>query len=520
MSHAYSTFVSIKDAELFTLVALPDENGKFPTVIYRNPYVDDTENKDISELVENHLGFAKNWLNHGYAVVLQHCRGRGKSTGYYIPFVDEHDDGKALQSWIRQQSFYNGELFLHGGSYLSAVHLATAPFDDDIKGAVLEVMDCELARATYRNGCLKTALFAVWYTASYKAKHIKNKCFTDDSYRILPFSEYSKTVFGEKSDDFDELLLHPDSSDPFWTTNTERSHYHNAVKSTKTPILLTTGYYDIFEGGVISMWNEMNEDTKSRSALVVCPYDHGLSKGSHPIPIEGAEIGEKFPDYVREWFDSIRSNTASQIPKGKVTYFRLFEDGWKTDGFAAGSKNESVKFGTGIDTYTYNPFDPPKCFKGGLSLNFGGTAYQDPPNSHYGVRSRYSEPFAKNTFVNGKIKVKLKVKSDCEDTAFYVRLMLTKPDGDYGLRDDITTLADFSKDYIPGEWQEIIFELDEHAFMISEGEKLRLDVSSAAFPLFLPHTNYKGLFSEQDRAKPAHNTVDWANSEIILPCEY
>lgn len=520
MSNAYYAFVKASDVELFTLVALPEENGKFPTVIYRNPYVDDTENKDFAELVESHKQFSKNWLNHGYAVVMQHCRGRGKSTGICVPFVDEYEDGTSLQSWIRNQNFYNGELFLHGGSYLSAVHLATAPFADDIKGAVLEVMDCELARATYRNGCLKTALFGIWYTASYKAKHIKNKCFNNDSFRILPFSAYSETVFGEKSEDFDEIIKHPDAFDPFWKTNTGRTHYHNAVKSTKTPILLTTGYYDIFEGGIFSMWNEMDEDTKSRSALVVCPYDHGLGKGSHPIPIDGAEIGERFPDYAREWFDSIRNNTESQIPKGKVTYYRLFEGNWKTDEFAPGCNSESIKFGDGIDTYLYNPFDPPSCFKGGLSLNFGGTTYQDPQNSHYSVRSRYCEPFEKDTFVKGKIRIKMKVKSDCEDTAFYVRLMLTKPEGDYALRDDISTLEKFNPNYVPGEWQDIEFDLDEHAFMIAKGEKLRLDVSSAAFPLFLPHTNYKGLFSAQERAKPAHNTIDWTECELILPCEY
>ena len=46
-----------------------------------------------------------------------------------------------------------------------------------------------------------------------------------------------------------------------------------------------------------------------------------------------------------------------------------------------------------------------------------------------------------------------------------------------------------------------------YAFTIKKGEKLRVDISSSAFPLFVRHTNYKGLFSEQTATQVARNTV-------------
>ena len=48
-------------------------------------------------------------------------------------------------------------------------------------------------------------------------------------------------------------------------------------------------------------------------------------------------------------------------------------------------------------------------------------------------------------------------------------------------------------------------------------EKLRIDISSSAFPLYVPHTNQKGLFSTQTTAKIAENTVILDESYIELP---
>ena len=61
------------------------------------------------------------------------------------------------------------------------------------------------------------------------------------------------------------------------------------------------------------------------------------------------------------------------------------------------------------------------------------------------------------------------------------------------------------------------FSFDEHAFVVHAGEKLRIDISSSAFPHYVPHTNQKGLFSEQAVAVAAQNTVHLAQSWIELP---
>ena len=154
----YYEYLKTNDAELFTVISLPQNHGTFPTIIMRSPYVDQEEFLTEEEICRNKSNEYKTWNENGYAVVFQHCRGRGKSSGDCIPYINEREDGLSLQDWIRNQPFYNGELYLCGKSYDASVHFVTAPFAHDIKGTVLEVQDCERYNCNYRNGFYKMGL--------------------------------------------------------------------------------------------------------------------------------------------------------------------------------------------------------------------------------------------------------------------------------------------------------------------------------------------------------------------------
>ena len=113
---SYITYIEYEAARLFTAVLLPQKEGRFPTVIFRTPYVQSMANRSDDEVEENALKIHMRWLERGYAVVFQHCRGQGKSTGAFVPYIHEREDGRMLREWIRKQPFYNGEIFLCGAS--------------------------------------------------------------------------------------------------------------------------------------------------------------------------------------------------------------------------------------------------------------------------------------------------------------------------------------------------------------------------------------------------------------------
>ena len=97
----YFEYLNFNNADLFTVICLPQKSGTFPTVIMRTPYVDDDENLSEEEICKRILTDNAAWVNSGYALVFQHCRGRGKSSGDCIPYLNERADGLFLQDWVR-----------------------------------------------------------------------------------------------------------------------------------------------------------------------------------------------------------------------------------------------------------------------------------------------------------------------------------------------------------------------------------------------------------------------------------
>ena len=516
----YYTYLSVEGNDLFTMVALPEEGGRFPLVLYRDPYVERFANSTEEETLLTVMQVHRRWLENGYGVVYQHCRGHGKSTGDTVAYIYEREDGLALQEWVRQQPFYNGELYLCGQSYLASVHFVTAPYAPDIKGAVLEVQDCERYNIAYRHGTFRIGLHGSWYIGMYKPKSGKPKYYASDrAYEQLPLRDFPKMVFGEPAPDLEEMLRHPDPRDDFWKdTRFGGNDARHAIENATIPILYTSSAFDLYVGGIYEAWMGMPKAQRDRCALVISAYDHGDSASSSPIFFpNGTKAGGIGADYAVAWVNAIRGKGAYPAAPGKVTYYRLFDNKWATDDFIP---DTTLRVALGEETrcYHYNPYDPPS-FKGGLSGMFGGTAIQDAPNFRPDVVTVYTALFERDTMIKGEMTAHLTVSSDCEDTGFCVRVSVTTQKGDYGLREDITNLCFQHPDYVPGEKAGMDFTFDAGAFLVKKGERLRVDVASADAAHYVRHTNQKGLFSEQATAKVAVNTVYFGESTLTLPVE-
>ena len=517
----FEYMVPMRDGvKLYTLVQLPENGKKFPVIIKRTPYADNVP--DMEKFRSENT--------HGYAVVYQECRGTGRSEGDCIPYINEHNDGLDLLDWIRQQDFYNGELYLSGSSYLSSVHLSylnTNP--PDVKAACLFVQDSRRYNVLYRNGVLKNRAWSVYM---YKKKSIKKKNFKVETFRTLPLAGMSEKIFGEYAEYFENEISHPDPADPFWQTPAGGSDYANAYVDCDIPILMATGYYDIYTDGLLEIWNTLSESRRKDCAMIMTPFDHGWADNSNPAEeypqFPGARMREVCPDYEYVWFDHIRLGTPLQfIRRGEIAYYPMFEGPWRYEKYFSNGKNDAELYLTGDQklaaqpdhadeiTYMYNPFAP-AAFKGSGCYTFGGMQYQDPPDFRYDVVSFLSEPFEEDCLVKGGSEVELHVKSTAPDTCFYIRLSIVREDGTLTLRDDIDTICRTVPDYIPGEEAVLHYKLAGHCYRVRKGEQLRLDVSSSNVPHFLPHTNRKGAMVEQTGADIAYNTVLTGKSRITF----
>lgn len=510
--YAYCEYIEFDGEKFFTVVLLPEKEGCFPTVICRSPYVQNTMDLSEDSIVQGYMNSFHSWLKNGYAMVYQHCRGQGKSTGAFVPYVYEHEDGLALRQWIRKQSFYNGEIFLFGASYTASVHYATAPFENDIKGAVFEVQDTERYRLWYRNGQMRKG-HANWHFGLYKSKCGLNKTYSMHSFSELPLKGLSERVLDDKAEDFEQMLAAASPSHPFWRTRLGGADAKKAVDDANIPILLTTGYNDFYVGGIFKMWNSMNEETQKKCALLVSPYDHGDGYNQNGgLSFPNGKRNEQFGStYPMDWFDHIRVEKALPYKKGVITYYRTFENNWESDFYAPSTETVTLSLGTDTVSFCSDPLHPPSfCGEGSFQDNF---------DTRSDVISVYTAPFEKDIFIRGQMKAVLTVRSDCPDSSFYVSVSIRKPQGDYVLRHDITSLCYQLGDYTQNDVVALHFCFDEYAFLLRKGESLRIDIASTDNNTYVCHTNKKGPYSLQTETNTAVNTVYLERSQLILPIE-
>ena len=512
-------------ATLYTLLFTPaDAAETLPIVLIRSPYV--LECPDFAETARNYAAL----LHGGYAVIFQHCRGCGRSGGECDPYQHEREDGLDTLAWIRTLPFYQHEIYLLGGSYLTSVHysyLDTAP--EDIAGAVLPVQDITRANICYRNGFFKSGLHGSWSVTMHKKKQITCKNYITDTFRTLPLSGISKTIFGETIPTFEEVLRHPWPEDPYYQTPEGGVHYLHALDHISVPILFLTGFYDIYTEGILDFFDHLRPELRQQSALVVTPYDHGFEGINKKPDFPSSHLREEWPDYARNWFDAIRKkDTLRFVTPGCVTWYEQFSGRWKTaktleegslrrEFYLSGNKllAEKPAEKPAARTYIYNPFAP-ATFPGGCCHNFGGMQIQDAPGCRYDILNFISDPLPEDMILQGSMELQMDVKTDRPDTCFYARISIIRNGVAYGMRDEITSLKRPYPDYQPGETVRLTLRFTRNAIRFSAGDAIRLDISSSCWPHFVPHTNRTGLYCTQTGADIARNTVICDGAKLIL----
>ena len=518
--------------KLFTIVSIPEKGKKLPVVITRTPYVP-KEDSDIAKSINGY----KRAKQYGYVLILQHCRGTGKSEGDFIPYVNERADGLALLDWIRKQDFYNGEIFLSGSSYGSSVHGSYLDtISPDIKGIFWAVQITDRYNIIYRNGFLRLELHCSWYVRNYKKNSSIERNRKAANFNSFPLIGISKKIFGETVEGFESVMLHPDRNDPFWKTPGHGGgEYADALAEAKVPTLFVGAWHDIYTSGMFEMWHSLTPEHCKNCVFAVTPFDHAaMSRGKSLLPelySPGGLLSEYVPGkpLLYRWFDHLRRGDAwEKLPKGEITRFVLFDKKWASSpGVGTDSVPENfyltdkrglsaAPVADGKISYDYDPRNP-AVFNGGCDGVFGGVAYQDAPNSRPDIVSFVTSPFEKDMTVEGECKVKLFVSSTAPDSCFYVRLSIVKKDKTLGLRNEIDSICRTNPEFKENGEAVINFTLAPHHFKVAKGEALRLDVSSSCFPYYQLHSNFKGNQALQTKTQVARNTIINGKSFLSVP---
>lgn len=512
----HEEMVPMRDGvRLFTRAMVPG-GGKYPCVFSRTPYPrgDALKSPYPQRLVDKDV-----CVRHGYVSVGQHCRGFGLSEGLCRPY-EEREDGLVTLEWIRRQPWYNGEIFLDGGSYLATVHLAYLSVEQpDIKGAALSIQTDRMYFRNYRNGCCYKWCNLDWWRSMMRREFPDAK--SAEEAVIRPYRDIATRMFGKDIPAYTANLMHVEY-DEFWQSQPQC----DVMEHIRFPVLWTDGWWDFYIEGMTSMWERMLPEWRAKSCFVIAGRGHSGSGVLSDSAIPHARQVEKQID-VFEFFDAIRRDCANpSIPYGKVRAYSVgadewFSDEWPRDGGGTlelrlgvdGRLSNDGEIGKGAVSWVYDPRKAYRGFEDGKSVR----AF-DPSGCDY-ARAFVSSPFVSRADFFGRPRICVPVKSTCEDTQYFFRLDLVKPDGEaWGICQTITSLRHAKHDCMPGEVVRIDLEFPLIAFTVGAGWAVRLDVTSQGGP-WVPHANVAKHWAEvrEPEVRTATNSVVCGSAKLLLP---
>jgi MYXO-CTERM domain-containing protein len=133
-------------------VADGEEELPHPVILRRTPYGRYVDPQILSYIT-----------NAGFALVSQDVRGRGGSTGQFIPYADDAKDGAATIDWIANQAFSDGQVGTFGLSAEGIVQfLAMGEGPSALKCAHVGVAVDDVYAAAWAGGAPRKELTEEW----------------------------------------------------------------------------------------------------------------------------------------------------------------------------------------------------------------------------------------------------------------------------------------------------------------------------------------------------------------------
>jgi putative CocE/NonD family hydrolase len=269
-------------------VYLPAENGqpfreRLPTVMVRLPY-----NKEARSRVEEGRFYA----SHGYAVVIQDVRGRFRSEGTWVRFVNDPEDGADTAAWMAGEPWSDGTFGMTGCSYVGGTQHVMALTQPPVEGLKTVIPE----DATSNMGIMEMRNFGAW------EMRITNWIFTNGPASAGVREPGLKAVLDEMRDhrlsymrqpiragttplklipEYEAWLIEAMSAaranDPFWRMNRIRDEYgpySDADKYKDVPILFIGGWYDSKPGHTTGNYMALSRRIQGPIYLIIGPWIH------------------------------------------------------------------------------------------------------------------------------------------------------------------------------------------------------------------------------------------------------
>ena len=533
----YHIPVEMRDGiALATDVYLPEEGGSFPTLLVRDMYTNGS-----SAVRQRYAKFA---TANGYAFVFQSVRGRYDSEGNWYPYFQEINDGDDTLTWIADQPWSDGQVGMFGSSYLASVQwLAALNKNPALVAIAPAVSPGNYYRdVAYPGGAFSLLSRARWGIGLSGSR--TNMSFAVDwinGIKHLPLEELAESV-GFNVRHFQDWLAHP-TYDAYWKPlNLEARAPEMAV-----PALNIGGWYDVFLRSTIGSYKTMTEQAATETAregqrLIIGPWPHAWNTSTGVGDVDFGEDSMIAAETLfLEWFDYWMKDGPE--PSGApIRIFVMGENVWRDEDqwplantqyqpyYLHGDNSLSpIRPNSRRDSlqYVYDPNDPVPTLGGNImEPTLRGPYDQSPLDDRDDVLRFVTEPFTEAMEITGPISADLFAETTATDTDFMAKLIVVKPDGMAINLVDGVIRARFREGFEeerliePGNVYRYTIDMWATSYLLSPGDRLRIDVTSSNYPRLARNLNTGAPFAKTSQMKVARQTLHLSRdypSSVTLP---
>lgn len=497
-----NAMVPMRDGvQLATDIYLPTDtlDAPRPVLLERTPYdKEGTNHADFSVASEVALSkpeIARKFASHGYAFVIQDCRGRYASEGSFRKYLSEAEDGADTLAWIRNQPWCNGEIGTLGLSYGAHVQAAMASLDPP--GLAAMFLDSGGFSSAYHSGIRQGGAYELkQLTWAQKHALLARETAVDPARRaaleeqdIRDWISVERWTLGNSpisaAPEYETFVLEQWNEDRFNDFWKQRGIYARGWyrEFADVPMVHMSSWYDPYALTAIENFEGLVGLKKGPVKLIMGPWTHGKRSltfsGDADFGVEST-FDFQFGDYTelrRVWFDyhlkradiadplpnavdlfTMGGGSGRRLPSGRIDHGGRWRSApaWplpevkmravhlRDDG-RLGEQPTAV----GYVKFTYDPHNPVPTIGGAIAsgapvMEAGGFDQREGPE-FFGSKAPYrpiaersdvlvfdTDPLDSDVELTGQVVAELFVSSSAVDSDFTIKVVdVYPPSPDY-----------------------------------------------------------------------------------------
>ena len=496
-------------------------SGPWPALLLRTIY----DNQEA-----RYIGWAREFTNRGYAVIMQDCRGRGDSDGDWIPYVCELYDGYDTHQWIGEQDWCDGNLGTFGLSYPGFTQTLPATLRSKYLKAVAPIASQQDNYGHHRvNGVIHhNVAFAFLNMLGRSMQYESLQHFDQDTFFFeLPIDTAMEKV--SNTHPYYKGVMEHEQYDEWWSSYSLRDKYPEMA----IPSLFITGWFDSLSNENFKLFNgwtkkAKTEDARSKTKLIIGPWSHQIAPwGRVPMGKNGEYADRTFgkqalSDVIEmhmHWYDQrLKGIDTGVDEEAPIKLFVMGKNTWRDEyewplertewtKFYLSSAGNAVDDGGGLhpeiktsdqtsDSFIYDPGDPvPSLGSQYQTYDFCGPHDRSHIQRRPDVLTFTTDVLTEDMEITGPISATIWASSDAKDTDFTATLTDLEPDEKAIALCEGIVRARFRNGtenpqmMVPGEIYKFEIDMWNTSNSFIKGHRIRIEISSSNFPRYNRNLN-------------------------------